>query len=133
MKEAEQKGIVRMQDKMTLSLLLARCGEHRRAAAIADEARRSADPRVLAEEVAATYGLCMAAVQGDRTPEQLGPEERKLRDRYRDLALETARAGVRKGYRGFIFFEGDPDYEPIRALPEYPQLLAEIKQAAKAQ
>ena len=116
---------------MTVCLALARCGEHRRAAALADEIRRVADPRELTEEVAATYGLCMAAVQGDKAPEQLGPEGRKLRDRYRDLALETAREGIRKGYRGSIFLEGDPDYEPIRAVPEYAQLLAEIKQAAR--
>ncbi len=127
MKEALAKGIVRKQDKLTLSLTLARCGEHRRAAAIADEVRPAADPRELAEEVAATYGLCMAAVQGDRPFERLSAEERRLRDRYRDLALETAKEGVRQGYKAFIFMEGDPDYEPLRELPEFRLWLAELK------
>jgi hypothetical protein len=131
MKEARQKGTVRTQGKVTLSLTLARCGEHRRAAAIAGEARRTAGPRELTEEVAGTYGLCVAAVQGDRAPERLGPEERAPRDRYRELALETAREGTRKGYQTFLFLEGGPDYEPPRALPEHGQLLAETKKGLK--
>jgi serine/threonine-protein kinase len=127
LREAQAKGITRTQDRMTVCLTLARCGEHRRAAAMADEIRRVADPRELTEEVAATYGLCMAAVPGDRPPEQLSPEERKLRDRYRDLALETAKEGVRKGYKGVVFMEGDPDYEPLRELQEVRAWLAELK------
>jgi serine/threonine-protein kinase len=132
-REAEGRKALGTAEKSTLMLTLVRCGEHRRAAALADGLRPTADPRVLAEEVAATYGLCMAAVEGSKALDQLGPEERRLRDRYRDLALETAREGIRKGYRTLLFVEGDPDYEPIRALPEYGQLLAEIKTGVKPQ
>jgi hypothetical protein len=130
-KEAEAKKIMRTQDKMTLCLTLARCGEHRRAAAIADDVRPRADSRELTEEVAATYALCMAAVEGEKKLNQLTAEERKLRDQYHDLAMATMKEGVRKGYKGFLFLEGDPDYEPLRALPEFQQWLAEFKKGLK--
>jgi tRNA A-37 threonylcarbamoyl transferase component Bud32 len=130
-KEVEEKKITRTQDKMTLCLTLARCGEHGRAAAIADELRKVSDPRELTEEVAATYALCMAAVQDDRPLDQLPPEERKLRDHYRDLALATMKEGTAKGYHGYVFMEGDPDYEPLRALPEFQEWLAEFKKGLK--
>jgi hypothetical protein len=130
-KEAQEKKITRTQDKVTLCLTLARCGEHRRAAAIADELRKVADPRELTEEVAATYALCMAAVQDGRALDQLTPEERQLRDHYRDLALATMKEGTAKGYKGYVFMEGDPDYAPLRALPEFPTWLAEFKKGLK--
>jgi serine/threonine protein kinase len=131
LKEVEEKKITRTQDRMTVCLVLARCGEHERAAAMADDIRRVADPRELTEEVAACYALCMAAVQGDRKPEELKSEERKLRDRYRDLALATMKEGVARGYTGYVFMEGDPDYEPMRALPEFQEWLAEFKKLAR--
>jgi serine/threonine protein kinase len=130
-KEVEAKKIMRTQDKTTLCLTLARCGEHRRAAAIADEVRKVADPRELTEEVAATYALCMAAVEDDRPLDKLAPEERKLRDHYRDLALETMKEGTAKGYVGFVFMEGDPDYEPLRTLSEFRQWFDEFKKTMK--
>jgi hypothetical protein len=73
----------------------------------------------------------MAAVQGDRSPDQLSTEDRRLYDHYRELALETMKEGVRKGYHGYVFFEGDPDYEPMRALPDFQQWLAELKRTLK--
>jgi serine/threonine protein kinase len=127
LKEVQAKKITRTQDRMTVCLCLARCGEHRRAAIMADEIRKVADSRELTEEVAATYALCMAAVENDRPLDQLMPEERKLRDRYHDLAMETMKEGISKGYKGILFLEGDPDYEPFRALPEFQQWFAEYK------
>jgi len=44
--------------------------------------------------------------------------------------LETMKEGVRKGYHGYVFFEGDPDYEPMRALPVFQQWLAELNTEA---
>jgi hypothetical protein len=126
-REAQAKGITRTQDKNALALTLARCGEIKRAAAIADEARAKADPRELTEEVAAVYGLCMEAVEAGRPLDRLSPEERKLRDYYRDRAMETIKEGVGKGYRGYLQLEGDPDHDPIRALPEFKEWFAEYK------
>ena len=130
-RELEAKGSVRHQDKIALGLTLARCGEVKRAAAVADALRPKADPRELSEEVASIYGLCMAAVQGDRALDRLTPEERKLRDHYQELALATLKEGVAKGFKGYIYLEGDADYEPLRALPEFRAWLAEYKKGLK--
>jgi tetratricopeptide (TPR) repeat protein len=111
----------------TLMLTVVRCGDHRRAADLAEQVRPLADARVLAEEVGTTYGLCMAVVQGDRKLEQLTPEERKLRDRYHDLALAAIKEGTAMGYNVVLFLEGDPDMEPLLALPEYQAWLADFK------
>jgi hypothetical protein len=114
-------------------LTLVRCGEHRRAAELAEEVRKMADARVLAEEVGTTYGLCMAVVQGDRRLDQLPRAERQLRDHYRDLALAALKDGAAKGYNNILFLEGDPDMEPLHALPEFRQWLAELKKGLKPQ
>src|SRR5262249_20318375 len=130
-REHKAKNILDVQTRTTLMLTLARCREHRRAAELAEEVRPLADARVLAEEVGTAYGICMAAVQGDRTPDQLSPEERKLRDRYRDLALAAVKEGTAKGYNVLLFLEGDPDMEPLLALPEFRAGLAGFKKRLK--
>jgi serine/threonine-protein kinase len=129
--EYKEKNILDIPVRSTLMLTLARCGEHRRAAELAEEVRPRANPRVLAEEIGTTYGICMAAIQGDRTPDQLSPEERTLRDHYRELALASIKEGAAKGYNVVLFLEGDPDMEPLLALPEFRAWLAEFKKGLK--
>jgi tetratricopeptide (TPR) repeat protein len=126
-REYKEKKILDVAARATLMLTLARCGEHRRAADLAAEIRPLADARILAEEIGPTYGICMAAVQCDRTPDQLPPEERALRDRYHDLALAAIKEGTAKGYNVVLFLENDPDLEPLLALPEFRAWLAEFK------
>src|SRR5262245_49388955 len=46
----------------SFSSWLARCGEHVRAAKLAEKVRPRTDARILAEEVGTTYGICMTAV-----------------------------------------------------------------------
>jgi tetratricopeptide (TPR) repeat protein/tRNA A-37 threonylcarbamoyl transferase component Bud32 len=130
-REHKEKKILDVPTRTTLMLTLARCGEHRRAVELAEEVRPLADARVLAEEVGTAYGICMAAVQGDRTSDQLPSEERELRDRYRDLAVAAVKAGAAKGYANLLFLEGDPDMEPLLALPEFRAWLAEFKKGIK--
>ena len=130
-REYKAKNILDVAARSTLMLTLARCGEHRRAAELAAELRPRADARVLAEEIGPAYGICMAAIQGDRAPDQLTPEERALRDRYRDLALAAIQEGTAKGYNVLLYLEGDPDMEPLLALPEFRAWLAELKKGLK--
>jgi tetratricopeptide (TPR) repeat protein len=135
-RETKEKNTLDIPEYSTLMLTLARCGEHRRAAELAEKVRELVRrhpyaPRVLAEEIGACYGICMAAVQGDKTLDQLAPEKRKLRDRYHDLALAAVKEGAAKGYNVLVFLEGDPDMEPLLALPEFRAWLAEFKKGRK--
>jgi hypothetical protein len=130
-REAVEKKTVDLPTMSTLMLTLARCGQHARAAELAEKVRPGADARVLAEEVGCCYGLCMAAVAEDKAPAQLTDEERRLRDRYRDLAFAAIKEAVAKGYSVMMFLDGDPDTEPLRELPEFRQWLAEIKKGLK--
>jgi tetratricopeptide (TPR) repeat protein len=130
-REFKEKKILDVAARSTLMLTLARCGEHRRAAELAAELRPLADARVLAEEIGPAYGICMAAVQGDKAPDRLTPEERTLRDRYRDLALAAIKEGTAKGYNVVLYLEGDPDMEPLLALPEFRAWLAGFKKGLK--
>jgi hypothetical protein len=126
-REALARNALGLAERSTLMLTLARCGEHARAAQLADEVRKLADPRVLAEEVGPTYGLCTAAIEAGRSPDKLSSEERAERDRYRDLAIAAVKDAVGRGYRTFLFLENDPDLDPLLALPEFRQWLANSK------
>jgi serine/threonine protein kinase len=135
-REIKAKGTLDIPEFSTLMLTVARCEDHRRAAELAEEVRRQARdhlyaPRVLAEEVGSCYALCMAAVEAGRPLDRLTPDERKLRDRYHDLAIAAVKEGTAKGYNVILFLEGDPDHEPLRALPEYMQWLSEFKKGLK--
>jgi hypothetical protein len=135
-REIQAKNTLDIPEFSTLMLTLVRCGEHRRAAELAEEVRRRARnhpyaPRVLAEEIGACYGLCMDAVEAGRPLDQLTAEEKKLRDHYHDLALAAVKEGTAKGYNVILFLDGDPDMDPLRALPEFRQWLAEFRTSLK--
>jgi serine/threonine protein kinase len=135
-REIQAKNTLDIPEFSTLMITLARCGEHRRAAELAEEVRRRVRnhpyaPRVLAEEIGACYCLCMDAVEAGRPLDKLMPEEKMLRDRYHDLALGAVKEGTAKGYNVILFLEGDPDLDPLRALPEFRQWLAEFRTSLK--
>jgi serine/threonine protein kinase len=126
-REGKEKGLLDRIAQTTLMLSLARCGEHERAVAMAEEMRPNVDIRVLAEEISCTYGLCMAVIERDRKLDELTPDERKLRDHYHDMAIAAIREGVSKGYDTVIYLEADPDMDPLLALPEFRAWLSEFK------
>jgi tetratricopeptide (TPR) repeat protein len=128
-REAVARKTLGVAERSTLMLTLARCGEQARAVQLAEEVRPLADARVLAEEVGTTYGLCMAVIEDGRPLDQLTPDERALRDRYHDLAIAAIQEAVAKGYRTFLFLEGDPDMDPLLALPEFRHWLADSKKS----
>jgi tetratricopeptide (TPR) repeat protein len=134
--EIKAKNTLDIPEYSTLMLTLARCGEHRRAVEMAEQVRQLTRnhpyaPRVLAEEIGSCYALCMDAVENGRPLDKLTPEERKLRDQYKDLAIAAIKEGCAKGYNVVLFLDGDPDHEPLRALPEYREWLAEFKKGLK--
>ena len=104
-------------------IVLARAGQHERAAEIAQQQRASAsDPRIL-YHVACCYAQCAAAVQQGRELEDLEADERKLYERYTWEAVETLKQAIDQGYKGMALLELDPDLAPLRELESFQQLL----------
>jgi hypothetical protein len=125
-----KKGVTRMEYS-ALMLTVAWCGQHERAARMAADFKPRASPRFLAEDVGATYGICMASVGADKKPDELTSQERQLRSQYLALALDAVRTAFARGYDGLYYVERDPDFQPMRGVPAYEQLLAELRKAKK--
>jgi serine/threonine protein kinase/tetratricopeptide (TPR) repeat protein len=71
-------------------LSLARCGDHVRAAQHAEIYFKLGRPGRdnLADVYGATYAMCYGAVAPGKTPDQLTPEEKKLREQYLNRAMD---------------------------------------------
>jgi tetratricopeptide (TPR) repeat protein len=104
--------------QMKLIVPLARCGEHRRAAEVAERLRagKAADTELLFE-VACGYALCSEAA----------PDDPELRRRYAERAVGALEEADAKGYKDVASIETDPDLDPIRELPGYKALLEKIR------
>jgi serine/threonine protein kinase len=125
-----KKGVTRMEYN-SLMLTLAWCGQHERAARMAAEVKKGASPKILAEDVGATYGICMASVGADKKSDELTSQEQQLRSQYLALAIDAVRSAFSRGYDGFYYLERDPDFQPMRGVPAYEQLLMELRNARK--
>jgi tetratricopeptide (TPR) repeat protein len=125
-----KKGVTRIEYG-SLMLTLAWCGQHERAARMAEQFKKSANPKWLAEDIGATYGICMASVGADKKPDELTSQERQLRSQYLALALDAVRTAFARGYDGIYYVERDPDFQPMRGVSAYEQLLAELRKAKK--
>jgi tetratricopeptide (TPR) repeat protein len=128
-REAEALKSIGRMELNTLMLTLAWCGEHERAATFAAQLAVNASPKVLAEDVGATYGICYGVVGADKLPEQLTAEEHKLRSHYLKLALDAFRRAIAGGYDGIYYLERDPDILPLRGVPEYEALLVNLRKS----
>lgn len=125
-------------DVASYMIALARCGDHVRAAELADAMALQAQRQkpiharqALVEYIGACYALCMDAVGADKTPDQLTAEEKKLRARYLDLSLAALKDGGAKGYNSYRYLEFDADLDPLRDVPAFQQWLAQLKRNAK--
>jgi hypothetical protein len=105
-----------------LMISLARCGEHERAADMADRIRKGAasDPGSLVD-VACTFAVCSGAVAAN---------EGQLRERYAERALEALRQAVAQGYRDVINLETEPDLDALRDRPEFQAILTDLTNRA---
>src|SRR5262249_39145125 len=108
-----------------LMTTMARCGEHRQAADLAERARREAsdDPGTLFA-VACCRAVCGGGVGQDKPVGELTADDSRLRDHYAGLAVDALRQAVARGYRDVVSLETDPDFDPIRDRPGFKDLLA---------
>jgi tetratricopeptide (TPR) repeat protein len=111
---------------------LARCGKHAEAAEMAANVRKNLGRKpVHLAEVGACYGLCRAAVGEGKPEAALTPEEKQLRKKYLDLALESFEEARKKNYKDILFLEKDADFEALRGIPEYETWLASFRESIK--
>jgi serine/threonine protein kinase/tetratricopeptide (TPR) repeat protein len=114
--------------QLELMLSLARCGQHAKAAELADAIRKatSGDPAFLFS-AACGYALSIPAVAPGKENDKLTSDERALQQRYADKAMDTLREALAKGFDDPVTLETDPDLAPMQNDPRLKELLAKMK------
>lgn len=103
--------------QMELMLALAHCGEHQRAAQIAEAVRTGKKDRELLFEVTRCYAQCAAAA---------APADKQQADAYIDQAIDALGEAVTEGYSDVVAFQTEPDLDPIRGHAGYEALSAKL-------
>jgi hypothetical protein len=109
-------------------LALARCGQHARAAELADSLRKATagDPMFLFS-AACGYALAIPAVANKKDNDQLTAEQRALQQQYAAKAIATLREAVAKGFDDPVTLETDPDLAPLQDNADLKALIAKLK------
>ena len=117
-REALAKDLKNERRRADLMLVLARTGEHARAAALADTSRGGTvrDPEVLVE-AARCYAGCAASTANDAT----------LRAGYEQKAVKAVADAIASGYRDWVALETEPDLAPVREMAEFRAVVAGLK------
>jgi len=117
-----------INSQVNLMLVLARCGQHAEAAALADKlsARAPEDPSLLFYR-ACGYSLCAAAMVLDKPTETLASDERTQYDRYVGQSLDALRQAVVHGFRDSVTLRVDPDLSLVRDHPAFGPLVELIR------
>lgn len=104
--------------KIELLGALAHCGEHEKAARIAEQLSKEKpkDQEILIAS-ACCYAWCSTV-----------PADEALRRRYADLAIEKLTASSALGFKDLSMLETDPDLAPVRENPNFRKLLDRLKQ-----
>jgi hypothetical protein len=113
--KADQKNLYK---QVELALVQARCGDVEKAAASAKRFRTDAakDGGIL-YYIGGCFALCAAAT-----------EEPSKRTEYAGEAVATLRQAVARGYNDRVSLETDPDLESLQGIPEYKEMVQQLKQ-----
>ncbi len=106
---------------------LARCGNHEKAAELAEEVSFTEPQDRNLFQAACGFSLCIAGVAHLKNADQLTPDELARQERYAARALDALSRAVAKGYKDFTAIETDPDLDPVRGFPGFGKFLNEIK------
>lgn len=117
---------INMQPQLMFALV--RTGRYAEAAEMAANVRKNLNmvPVHLAE-AGACFGLCMAAVAPGKVPDQLTPEEKRLRDSYFRQAMASFEEARAKKYDDVLFLDCDADLDVLHEVPEYVRWLESFK------
>jgi serine/threonine-protein kinase len=104
--------------QVELALAQARCGEVEKVAATAKRIRTDAakDGSIL-YYIGCCFALCSAAT-----------EEQTKRAEYAREAVATLRQAIARGYDDRVSLETDPDLESLQDLPDYKEMVQQLKQ-----
>jgi hypothetical protein len=116
--------------------LLARCGDHAEAEKLSLPIKRRAlerqrNPDTL-YRIASCFGLCMAAVAPEKQETQRNAEEKKLRQHYLDLAMQSFKEAEERGFLVVIYVDHHPDLDPLRGIPVFEAWRESFKRAVQA-
>jgi serine/threonine-protein kinase len=113
--------------KIDLMIALARCDQHERATALAEDLRqrRPGDAGTLVQ-VACCYALCRSAVAHGKAESQVTADDQARQERYADLAVAALRAARANGYNNVQALEVEPDLDPIRADSRFGAFMQEF-------
>jgi hypothetical protein len=116
-------------NRSALASTLVRLGDHAAAAAAVEELARFGDkPADDSYKAAGVLSLCVALAEKDA---QLPPPRRKaLADTYAARAVQRLREAVAHGNKDVAKMKNDTNLDPLRARPDFQQLLAELEQKA---
>jgi hypothetical protein len=103
-------------------------GRHAQAVEEADRLRVKYTTKTFNYQVARVYSRCIAAVEEERLPAALTPEDRKLQDDYRDKALQCLEDAVKQGFDEWHELRTNPDLDPLRGEVKFKKVLALQKQ-----
>jgi eukaryotic-like serine/threonine-protein kinase len=106
--------------QMELMLVLAHCGKHTEAAAIATKLLGGVTDGELLIDVARCYAQCAAGSLNDEG----------LRQRYTNEAIQAIEKAAKQGYRDVVYLTTEVDLEPLRAQEGFGQVLKAIRQSA---
>jgi len=121
-----------VQFQRELMLVRAHLGRYREATRTCAELRQRApkNPQVLLD-IARGYALSARALRSTAGPEK-GEQIGRSRS-YEASALEALRQAISFGYQDAVLLERDPDLAPIRANPEFKEILQAARAAAMDQ
>jgi serine/threonine protein kinase len=126
----EKLHAVNKDDNASIGLMIAqaRCGQHEKAAALADDLLRRRPKQVgILIQAACCYALCSSAVAHHKTAAQLTSEDKAQQNQYSEQAIAALRNAQANGYKDVQNLKLEPDLDPIRADPRFRSLVAELR------
>jgi tetratricopeptide (TPR) repeat protein len=108
--------------QMELMLVLAHCGKHVEAAAIAAKLLAGVTDNELLVDVGRCYAQCAAALPGDEP----------LRQSYFKEALQVIERACKQGYRDGVYLGTEVDFDPLKTQEGFRQILETIRRNASS-
>src|SRR5262249_52107250 len=116
-------------NRSALASTLVRLGEHAAAAAAVEELARCGDkPADDSYKASCFLSLCVALAEKDANLPP--PQLKALADTYAARAVQLWREAVAHGNKDVAQMKKDTNLDPLRARPDFQQLLAELEQKA---